>query len=179
MASVFAIVGTIPAAYAIARFGPMVVNRLSSRRFGECYHTIDQCCDNAKECTQTDDMNDPSQLELYAAVSEISETLRRFGMQCPSANQDDGKYTVFPSVVVSTARQDGRTYAAAWFEFLNQFSLTSKGSQRIRKDSLWQIFSSLKPDFYGDHLIPTMVKILRKQIRPARMNSAITLPILI
>ncbi len=62
---------------------------------------------------------------------------------------------------------------------IDQFSLASKGSQGIRKDSLRQIFSSLKPDFYGDHLIPTMVKILRKQMRPARMNSAITLPILI
>ena len=120
--SVFAIVGTISATYAIARFGQMVVNRLPSRRFGECYHTIVQCRDSAKECTQTDDMNDPSQLELYAAVSEISETLRRFGVQCPSANPDDWKYTVLPSVRISTAHPDGRTYAAAWFKFLTSLA---------------------------------------------------------
>ncbi len=35
----------------------------------------------------------------------------------------------------------------------DSYSLTSKGNQQIRKDSLKHIFSSLKPDIYGDHLI--------------------------
>lgn len=36
----------------------------------------------------------------------------------------------------------------------DRFSLTSKGNQKIRQDSLKQIFNSLKPGVHGNHLIP-------------------------
>ncbi len=59
---------------------------------------------------------------------------------------------------------------------IDRFSLTSKGSQRIRKDSLRQIFSSLKPDFYGDHLIPNPGKDIEKanETRPYEFGDNIT-----
>ena len=44
----------------------------------------------------------------------------------------------------------------------DRFSLTSKGNQKIRQDSLKQIFNSLKPGVHGNHLIPNSGRDIEK-----------------
>lgn len=58
----------------------------------------------------------------------------------------------------------------------DRFTLTSKGNQRIRKDSLKLIFNSLKPDFYGSHLIPNSGKDIERtnETRPYMFGDNIT-----